>query len=1028
MLSLNDTPTNDNEAVFLLEINCEGSNLIGNSGFDSDSSTGWTLTGDWAVNSNELQFDFVDDATGTARYTVSQLSAATYVFEYEIMYASGTFALYLEGGGGGSILTNDLTLPQTLGKHSLRFVANTGTLVSIAVTGMDGTDEVDIDDIKLRKLEDVIRLSTRDITLTGNVFDGQVIQYNELTDVDAYIDTEAGGGIGAITGYSFKIARHTANTRTDGFFNEFFPAYNGGQLIAREIKFGVVWDSGTPAYTDVTWLMNGKVIDYSYEPRAINIIVLQSTEIDAREVPYYSIQKDFNNFVSYFENAPEENYGAIIPIVYGDFGTCTRALMDTFTASRYAPGIIVDQGSFESIYCSHKVETASNGQAAGADWDVMKYLPGLDIYGYIVSTGSSGSNTELNCRVVMLQSADVLYAGLWIPLNELSEGSDIDDISNLTDQDESTYVTVEDTGGTDNVLALRIKGSTSTGEVGYVDTINNGSATVYFRASNNDDGANTRAYTIKYRNEGLATPADGTDTSSTVAAAIADATHAFATATDANADSQIPWTIEELQSLDYYFTNDDADAGDDIRVYRAYIYIVTKLTGAVGRYHTIYGWGKNPWKGVRPIGILPITQYEGRAEDPWAPYHFSHATRESKGRADNVFCFMKGREFGRWTDTILAGARSNGYNEGDLIECPPYIIESILRDELFTERDMRMDSSADTTHFVDAEAMTKEDDWYNYSEFINAGTPGARVHVSDYVASTNTFTIDAADANLGATVNYFLTNIQGDNKIDYATFDAIGNTTNGTRKSWKFARSVNTKQPIQSLLNELLFESHCIMFETADETTGKTKIKIKALDKASATEFDTINNPMQAKTAGNIEQLRCSLTPLANVFTSFELFYHYDYGKGDYTKSILVDRNGYSNPSGGTTLTDEHQNLCQFAEDTYRIRNPFTYSSNWIYDDATAEFFLDKKIRWFTEQRLRVTVTEPIGSDGDSGYYIQWEVGDQGVITYTQGMPAEYEWNATTADSHLFMITSKRIVTNPQGSPYIIFELIDMGI
>ena len=46
---------------------------------------------------------------------------------------------------------------------------------------------------------------------------------------------------------------------------------------------------------------------------------------------------------------------------------------------------------------------------------------------------------------------------------------------------------------------------------------------------------------------------------------------------------------------------------------------------------------------------------------------------------DIVFVSGKGREYGSWID---ADSRDNGYDEGDLIENPVYIIEDILRNEL----------------------------------------------------------------------------------------------------------------------------------------------------------------------------------------------------------------------------------------------------------------------------------------------------------------------------------------------------------
>ncbi len=71
MLTLNDTAVDDNLAVFLLEINCEGSNLIANSRFDGSSSTGWTLNGNWLCQNNRLECTWVDSAGATAQYSVS---------------------------------------------------------------------------------------------------------------------------------------------------------------------------------------------------------------------------------------------------------------------------------------------------------------------------------------------------------------------------------------------------------------------------------------------------------------------------------------------------------------------------------------------------------------------------------------------------------------------------------------------------------------------------------------------------------------------------------------------------------------------------------------------------------------------------------------------------------------------------------------------------------------------------------------------------------------------------------------------
>lgn len=70
-------------------------------------------------------------------------------------------------------------------------------------------------------------------------------------------------------------------------------------------------------------------------------------------------------------------------------------------------------------------------------------------------------------------------------------------------------------------------------------------------------------------------------------------------------------------------------------------------------------------------------------------------TKEHLGIDTDVWFSVYGREFGPWIDA--GGRTGSGYNEGDLIEDPAYVIESLLRDELgFTDNDL------DVTSFDDA--------------------------------------------------------------------------------------------------------------------------------------------------------------------------------------------------------------------------------------------------------------------------------------------------------------------------------------
>lgn len=388
-------------------------------------------------------------------------------------------------------------------------------------------------------------------------------------------------------------------------------------------------------------------------------------------------------------------------------------------------------------------------------------------------------------------------------------------------------------------------------------------------------------------------------------------------------------------------------------------------------------------------------------------YRYKNKFEAYETPVELAFSYLEGREFERWTDNILAGARDNGENAGNLIDNPAYIIESLLRDEDFVERDLRISTATDTTHVIVNNLRSSEDDYYNYAIYYNATTLH-KTYISDYVGSTKSLTLAAADTSVAADDNIYLTNIQGDNKIDYATFDLVGNTTNGSRKDWIFARSYTEKQDIRDLLDDLCFDAHCELIESVNPDTGQALFKLVALDSGSG---DTWTNPAYID---GLEQSTAVLTPIENVFTQFRLRYFYDFGKGDFIKEIYVDKNGF--PVAATILGDTEKNLCKYAEQSYQISRLFEFSSMNIYNDATAERCLQKKIEWFTKQRLLVRYLTPITGNSD---WVKYETGDQVKLNFTRSIPTGIN------NSSMFMIISKTI-TPAIGGGLIRWELLEI--
>lgn len=313
MIELQQTAGNNSDTIWCLRLRGEGNNLVTLGDFSA--ATGWTAGTGWTIGSGVATFLFDSPTeTGTLSRTIVT-ETAEYILEYEIISQDGVFDFYLDSSSG--IVDSDIELDKTVGKHSIRIKCNSGTTIKFTYDGANSSDSLVIDNIKLRKADNIIYLATRNITL-DNTYDGQVLNHdNYLSDILFPSTIQGGGGTGTVTSFSFSISRYVDNDAFNSFFNELYPSTDSGYLVSRLIDFGICW-VGAEADTDITWLFRGRVIDYNYEQRRLNFTVFQESEISNKEVPYYSVQKDFDNGISYYPDAPKESQQKTIPVCYGD--------------------------------------------------------------------------------------------------------------------------------------------------------------------------------------------------------------------------------------------------------------------------------------------------------------------------------------------------------------------------------------------------------------------------------------------------------------------------------------------------------------------------------------------------------------------------------------------------------------------------------------------------------------------------------------------------------------------------------------
>jgi hypothetical protein len=352
---------------------------------------------------------------------------------------------------------------------------------------------------------------------------------------------------------------------------------------------------------------------------------------------------------------------------------------------------------------------------------------------------------------------------------------------------------------------------------------------------------------------------------------------------------------------------------------------------------------------------------------------------------NDVFAVIQGMMYDNWIFDRYATI-------GGLIESPIGIIESILRDWVFRVSNARTSTNATQASFVLTDPDISVDDYFNGSKVYSSS--GWNALVGDYNGTTKVVTLNNSVTIADTDRLYFVNcNAGGTRTINEALF----NSAFTSRSGWKFRVPLQDQVPSSSILNDLLFESHCIMAKQFNE------YKIFPLDvKPVSGVFDSpeIINGQPA--------IEWNFTDLSLVYTEFQIEYDYDLGSGKYKKTIKVDKNG----STDSLLDSSYSTLCDNAGTKHRINKKYSYQSKFIADETTAVNSLEKTIERHTDRWLLVDYV------GDIKNHIKYEIGDQVVINHPT-IPT-----GVKSDKN-FMINSVDIIPNLE-QPLIRFQLTQL--
>jgi hypothetical protein len=190
-----------------------------------------------------------------------------------------------------------------------------------------------------------------------------------------------------------------------------------------------------------------------------------------------------------------------------------------------------------------------------------------------------------------------------------------------------------------------------------------------------------------------------------------------------------------------------------------------------------------------------------------------------------------------------------------------------------------------------------------------------------------------------------------DSQINYDSFDAAGNDTNGTRKDWKLAGQLNDATSARSLLKQMMMEHGAIIFENTD---GEIELKPVTLSPSSGGTITGVSILIDTET--NESTLKRSLTSLDNVYNSFEVHYKHNYATGKYDEMLYCDRNGKS--SG---VASGYDTKCSTSYTKYSVEKKLIIQAKWIRDSATAIKLIEFLVDWFTNRREIVEFDTGLG-------------------------------------------------------------------
>lgn len=193
--------------------------------------------------------------------------------------------------------------------------------------------------------------------------------------------------------------------------------------------------------------------------------------------------------------------------------------------------------------------------------------------------------------------------------------------------------------------------------------------------------------------------------------------------------------------------------------------------------------------------------------------------------------------------------------------------------------------------------------------------------------------------------------------LDTASFDTVGNTTNGLRKGWLCAGVIAERMDSLEAVRTI-----CQEFSLQLVVTNQAKYRLIAMD--TRTEDVTIASSDIAFDPAGGYKAAVSMTGNDQIVNDLFLDYRTMYGDGNPVESIyLSDTDGDAtvetniSTDSGSPRSGSYSTWVGDSRDRYGVSKPFRAVLRWIRDAATAEASLKKIADWNCFKRLVVELS-----------------------------------------------------------------------